>query len=100
MRLKMRFGNEDFYSLKRFELSPMGHGEPWKQFKHKPSNPKISPVPVLAVLIFCFYIESFGCFQKEKKKSLMARWSARREREQLDGSFYELYSCLTNVLYT
>ena len=32
--------------------------------------------------------------------SVMARWKARGEKEQLGGSFYKLYKCLTNILYT
>ena len=32
--------------------------------------------------------------------NVMARWRARGEKEQIGGSFYKLYKCLINVLYT
>lgn len=63
MRLNMSCGDEDFYALKRSELSSIGHGEPlsspWKHFKQVHNKSKISPVPFLASLIFHFCIETF-----------------------------------------
>lgn len=70
MWLKMRCGNEDFYALKKFELSPMGHIELWKHFKQVHNKPRIIPAPFLALLIFHFYIEEFGCSPKESSSLL------------------------------